>query len=272
MKASPRDAATMAGLEGARFVETVLFAPDMEDLEATASCYAGLETLVHVPFTVAGGGEVDVASRDRALREASLEAWDRSFRLAERLDARYVILHPGGIVRRAEAQGAEAGVLRADSMERFEDALRRTAEAHGPDRILVENMPDHYHRTDGTTDRCLLGRGWADLLPWRDLIAGLCLDVSHAWLTGGRGKTLETFVRRGGPWIRHLHLSDAQPPEGEGLPLGAGEIPWATLLPALEALESAGRTLTAVPEVKGGHAVGGAGFQQALRFLRARLS
>lgn len=275
-KASPKDVATMAALPHVTFVETVLWGDDLKDggaLAATAAAYCDApEVVVHVPFTIPGGAEVDVASSDPALREASCEMWAASCDLAERLDARWVILHPGGIVPRSVADDPEqAGPARADALEHLEAALLRLDAEYGKDRLLMENMPSHYHRSSGTSDRSLLGIGLLDLAAWRDLLAGICLDTSHAWLSPGGLHNLETFLRRGDDQIRHLHLSDARAPDHEGLQVGDGDIPWDKVRDHLAAIEPAGG-LTAVPEIKGGHTDDGAGFRFALEFFASHFT
>lgn len=271
-KASPRDVAEMRVLPHVRFVETVLFGDDLRDLDATARAYEAVdEVIVHVPFTTPEGDDLDVAAADPRLRAASYAAWADAMRLADRLDARWVVLHPGGIVPEELADGPEAGAARADAMDHLEAALVRLGEEHGRDRILLENMPSHYHRNTGTTDRSLLGQGVVDLEAWRDLVGGFCLDVSHAWLTPGAAKNLDMLFSRLGLHIRHLHLSDARAPDHEGLQVGDGEVPWVAVRDHVRALEAEHGERTGVPEVKGGHADGGAGFRFALDFLATHL-
>ncbi len=271
VKAAPTDAGKMARLEGVQFLETVLRGRDLqEDYGATRAAFRDHDVLVvHAPFTVPGGREVDVADPDPAHREASLRMWRRSCRLARELDARWVVLHPGGIVPVHVKEGPEGGLARADALERTTKALAGLEDENGADLVLVENMPSHYHRASGETHAALTGQGLMDFLGWRDHVAGLCLDTSHAVLTPGGVTTLETFLRRAGSQIKHVHLGDALPPDGEGLPLGEGVIPWQRVASLLE--ERASQDVGAVPEVHGGHEAGGAGFREALRFARLHL-
>lgn len=266
-KAAPHDAAASATLPHVTFLETVLFGPDMHALEATAAAFCNQTVrIVHAPFTLAGGQEVDVADPDPDVRAASYEAWEQSMELADRLDATWVVLHPGGIAPH-DLPDDEQGIRRADALEHAERALERLASEHGRDRILIENMPDHFHRADGTTHQSLIGRSALDLVAWRDLVGGYCLDTSHACLTAGGTKTLDTMIARLGTDIRHLHLSDANPPHGEGTPIGTGIIPWDDLVPRLHRLDARIDGLSAVPEIKDGHKHDAAGFRTALERL-----
>lgn len=271
VKAAPSDAHVMARLEGAGFLETVLSGRDLqEDYRATRAAFKDHDVLVvHAPFTVPNGAEVDVADPDAKHREASLEMWRASCRLAREVDARWVVLHPGGIVPKAVSKGPEGVKMRADALDRTTNALCALEEDNGADLVLVENMPAHYHRASGETHAALTGQGLMDFLGWRDHVAGICLDTSHAVLTPGGVTTLETFLRRTGGEIKHVHLGDAVPPEKEGLALGAGVIPWDRVRSLLN--ERAASEVSAVPEVHRGHEDGGAGFVEALRFARLHL-
>jgi sugar phosphate isomerase/epimerase len=157
------------------------------------------------------------------------------------------------------------GEARALALERTREALAVLAKEGGQQMLLVENIPAHYHRADGTTGVMLTGQGVMDHLGWRDHVAGLCLDTAHAFLTPGGATTLQMYVRRLAKNIRHVHLADAAPPDHEGLPLGEGQIDWDFLASRLLADRP---QITAVPEVKGGHERDGAGFQEALADAR----
>lgn len=271
VKAAPSDANEMARLEGAQFLETVLNGRDLqEDYRATRSAFKDHAVLVvHVPFTVPDGAEVDVADPDAKHREASLDMWRASCRLARELDARWVVLHPGGIVPKEVKTGPEGAKMRADALDRTTEALSALGDENGADLVLVENMPAHYHRASGRTHDALTGQGLMDFLGWRDHVAGICLDTSHAVLTPGGATTLETFLRRAGGEIKHVHLGDAVPPKREGVALGEGVIPWDRVRSLLN--DRAAAEVSAVPEVHGGHENGGAGFREALRFARLHL-
>lgn len=272
VKASPSDVPAMSRLEQVEFIETVLWGEDLtKRYDETRDAFSSYDVrVVHVPFTVPGGLEVDVAHEDAAHREASLRMWRASLRLADDLGARWVVVHPGGIVPRAAASGSQGGALRAWALERTEKALQALVDQGAGERVLVENMPAHYHRAKGTTDVMLTGLGVLDFLGWMDHAAGVCLDVSHAMLTPGGQTTLETFLRRGAKWLRHLHLGDAVPPDQEGVPLGRGVVDWDRFKVLVADVEARVGELGAVPEVHRGHLDAGKGFQDALAFARSR--
>lgn len=270
MKAAPRDAQVMARLQHASFLETVLTARDVQqDYKATCQAFEDHDVLVvHAPFRLRNGNEIDVAHPEEKHREESLALWAASMRLADDLEARWVVVHPGGIVAPSLAQEGE---VRARALDRTTQALKRLAREHGREKLLVENMPSHYHRADGRTDRSLTGQGLVHFYGWRDFMAGICLDTAHAMLTPGGMTTLRMFLHRARGEIRHLHLGDAVPPEGEGLALGAGRIDWQVVRDGISEIEEQSGEVTAVPEVHGGHEGAGEGFQAALSFAQDRL-
>ena len=99
-----------------------------------------------------------------------------------------------------------------------------------------------------------------------DYVDGLTLDVSHGYLYRPKGgmEAIRMFVEQYGDRIRHLHLSDALPPDHEGLQIGEGSVDFHYILDAMK-----DRDVTAVPEIIGGHRGGGIGFRRALGELRS---
>ncbi len=55
--------------------------------------------------------------------------------------------------------------------------------------------------------------------------------------------------------VKHIHISDALPPTGEGLQIGEGVIDFERIVPEIFKLD-----VGIIPEVKGGHLNGGEGF------------
>ncbi len=96
----------------------------------------------------------------------------------------------------------------------------------------------------------------------RDAGIGLCLDVSHSKLAcNHRGTSFSDFVEEVGPYVRHLHLVDAQGTDGEGIQVGEGEIDWPVLAAQLDRLAPG---VAFIPEVWQGHKNDGEGFWIAL--------
>lgn len=96
----------------------------------------------------------------------------------------------------------------------------------------------------------------------RDAGVGLCLDVSHSKLAcNHRGTSFSEFVEELGPYVRHLHLVDAQGTDGEGIQVGEGDIDWPVLAAQLDRLAPG---VGFIPEIWQGHKNDGEGFWVAL--------
>ncbi|MBW3583489.1 MAG: sugar phosphate isomerase/epimerase [Euryarchaeota archaeon] len=248
------------------FVETVLWGQDLLDLDRLVSVFGDTpEVVVHQPFSRPDGGDVDVVHPDEAVRSASFTVWESTLRLADRLGADKVVIHPGGLAPREIVGTEEHGLRRADALERFEAALERLGRDHDLSRVLVENMPTEGHDAAGDPVAFLIGSAPVDLMGWRDLVGGFCLDISHAAMTPGGMQTVDQMFGRLGGAIRHLHVADGRPPDHEGLAIGDGIVDWRRVAERVESLDEAlGDSLTAVAEIKGGHLDDAAGFRVAL--------
>lgn len=259
------------GLPHVSFVETVLWGKDLLDLDRLVSVFGDSpDVVVHQPFSRPDGGDVDVVHPDEQVRAASYAVWESTLQLADRLGADKVVLHPGGLAPREVVGTEEHGLRRADALERFEAALERLGQDHDLSRVLVENMPTEGHDAAGAPVAFLIGTAPVDLMGWRDLVGGFCLDLSHAAMTPGRMQTIDQMFGRLGDAVRHLHVADGRPPDSEGLAIGDGVIDWVRVADRVEALdERLGGALTAVAEIKGGHEDGAAGFRVALERMHA---
>jgi sugar phosphate isomerase/epimerase len=76
-------------------------------------------------------------------------------------------------------------------------------------------------------------------------------------------EVIDAFIDRHLERILHLHLSDAKPPDHEGLQVGEGDVDMERVLRAFRGMD-----ITAVPEIMGGHRGGGLSFRRALEELR----
>jgi N-acetylneuraminate synthase len=93
----------------------------------------------------------------------------------------------------------------------------------------------------------------------------VCLDVSHSKLACNQfGQSFRDFLATVGPYVRHLHIADAQGSDGEGLQIGCGDIDFHALAADLSAHCP---TASFIPEVWQGHKNNGEGFWVALHEL-----
>ncbi len=230
----------------------------------------GHDLAVHAPeFMVTGAGSmlVDLSSHDPLIRSLSISTMEATLGLAREVEAFLVVTHPGGITPDIEGPHVRSGLDRLiGSLDHLRDMARE-----GGTLLTVENMPWFYHHkpvAGGEPQR------WESTLlvtpDDMDVLAphvdGLTLDVCHAFLHSPEGgmEVIQGFVGSHADRILHLHLSDALPPDHEGLQVGEGGIDFGYVLSSF-----AGRGVSAVPEIMGGHRGGGLSFRRALEILRS---
>jgi sugar phosphate isomerase/epimerase len=275
VKAALKDAEVMARLD----VDLLEVHLDLEDLPrhrqrlvdtfTTIRREHGHDLIVHAPefmMTGAGPALVDATSPDEAIMSLSMTTLKATIDLAQEFEATLIVMHPGGIVPELRAQGG------GDRMNALMVALAMLREIANDEGILVtlENMPWFYHHkfiADGGPQR------WEsslmvtpdDMDALSPFVDGMTLDVSHAYLHSPRGgmEVIDGFIAKHRRRILHMHLSDALPPDHEGLQIGEGTVDMERVLRAFR-----GRDVTAVPEIIGGHMGGGLSFKRALEELR----
>lgn len=271
IKTNWRDVDAMAAIakrHGATVLEYQMLTGDLERhaeeaFDAFAPYRDAFELRVHQPeCALDAAGQrffLDPASPEARERDASTAALAEVARHAMHLRARGLVLHVGGTVTTARP----AGGRREAFLDSLEDLPR-----HVP--IFVENMPPVYMNEQ------FIGAGagspmWArDAAGLQAVVAqvdGFTLDVSHAWLTGGRAN-LDDFLTTLGPQTRHVHLNGTRlargPKGGEGTPLDDsdyGPETWQRVLAAVHP------DAVIVPEIFDGHLEGGRAFDHALGLL-----
>lgn len=93
----------------------------------------------------------------------------------------------------------------------------------------------------------------------------ICLDISHSKLACNYfGWDWEEYINTVGPYVAHLHISDASGFDGEGLQIGEGEIDFQDLI---KILDKKTPDSSFIPEVWQGHVNEGEGFWVALNKL-----
>ncbi len=175
---------------------------------------------VHAAF----GGQYDLSSPDRTIREAGLAQVQVATDLAARMGADYVVVHPS-----CEPIGDDE---RAARLRNSRDSLRQIAAAAGDvgRAIAVELLP-----------RTCLGRSGDELLDLvGDLdpaVAGICLDTNHLMADYA---SLPAVVRQIGSRLVALHCSDYDGVDEKHWPPLQGVIDWAAFHAALLAVGFAG--------------------------------
>ena len=136
--------------------------------------------------------DVTVHSGDPKIRQVSDDRVMQSLEIASRMGLRGAVFHTGTIPNFLDDRYEETWLRRNAAF------WRRAAAAYPDLEILMENMFDM--------------RG--DLLfalaeELRDLPRfGVCLDCAHAAVFGREGGTVEGWINRFAPYIRHFHIND----------------------------------------------------------------
>ena len=178
--------------------------------EATGSF--NLPVTVHAPFS-----DVNIASFNDRIREASLEIIRETLELSAELDAMVVTIHPGHCSPVSiRNRGRYLGIHR-EALWR----IARWGEEYGI-KMGVENMPS-FPILDARTPERL-----AEIIDGIEI--GVTFDVGHLNTTT---REFDGFLRLLGDRIVHVHLHDNSGKADEHLPPGKGTVPWEEVFPKL---------------------------------------
>jgi N-acetylneuraminate synthase len=258
VKASRKDIDAMMDLEPYPFfVETFLGPEDLlGDLEELAQVFwaPGEPVVIHVPEFV-GDVFIDLASSDPKVWQASFVAVARCVKLADLVSAPHIVLHPGG--------ATDGPIERSAAIKR----LRASIQELSYDRFYLENMPWFYFQARERRVRSHIMVDVTDFEEVLDVIGGITVDTCHGFLSEAGGSMDYLLALMDGyPDVpKYYHISDALPPDKEGLQIGDGAIDFE---PVFERLRKKGNDAWGIPEIMGGHVDRGAGFAEALKILR----
>ena len=217
------------------------------------------QVVVHAPEYI-HRTYLNPAAEDRQERQLALEAWQHSLDVTRRLAESFsgkpkFVVHPGGITLQPITHPKKLMDIFADTLSRLH--------ADGVE-VLPENLPPRPWVFGGewASNIFLLGeeiKQFLDATSYK-----MCFDTSHAALAcNALGHSLPAMIELLLPYIRHLHVADAEGIGDEGLQIGEGTIDWKGALTPL-----AGYQNTMVPEIWQGHLHGGRGFLQAMEHLK----
>ncbi len=190
-----------------------------------------MEATVHAPFS-----DINIASFNERIREASLEIIRETLELSAELEAVAVTIHPGHCSPVSVKNRREYLEIHRESLRE----ITRWSEEYGV-KVGVENMPRFPILDAQNCDRL------AEIIG--EIEIGVTFDVGHLNTTT---RDFDRFLELFGGRIVHVHIHDNSGERDEHLPVGAGTIPWRRVLPklpevtrALEVndLESARRSL-----------------------------
>ncbi len=172
-------------------------------LKETANSYS-LQYTLHAPFA-----DVNIASPSKALLAASMKRLKQSMLLANALDAKVWVFHPG----------AKTGIGQfypgADWKQNIQSIQKLSEEAEKLGlNIALENLPAKYYFFMSTAE------DFARFYRETNLPVGIVLDLGHANLEG----QIEPFFNLLSDKITHIHASDNHGVEDEHLGIGHGKI------------------------------------------------
>lgn len=192
---------------------------------------------------------VDLASQNEFRRQKAIKIVKKTLDFARKINAPYVIVHPGGISpNRIEK-------------ERLLSTLTESLKEINDERLIVENMPWFYIMRDGAMWWNHICIDAEDFFHFSDFAGGVTLDICHAYLSTQEGKNehVQNMKKKLGKMIKHVHVSDAKPPHHEGLQIGTGFIDFKMLRDLKVGI---------IPEIIDGHKNEGEGFRIAIERLK----
>ncbi|MFM7230168.1 MAG: N-acetylneuraminate synthase family protein [Cyanobacteriota bacterium] len=239
---------------------------DLEPSQYIKKTWGEITLVIHAVEQYEDGFILDLASPDDEVLQRSLQEVQRLTRHVDQLRQHFkatqkvpVVLNIGGFSSEGFMDEAEA----AETLSRAIKAMQILSTTHSDYEFLPQTMPPFPWHQGGRSFHNLLTsrRRIKDFLDRCD--TDICLDVSHSALACAHfDESLEDLVGDISGRIRHVHLSDAQGTNAEGLEIGDGSLNFQTLH---SAMQQAGRELMMIPEIWQGHVNGGEKFARSLR-------
>jgi sugar phosphate isomerase/epimerase len=172
----------------------------------------GLKATIHAPFS-----DLNIASFNDRIREASLGIIRETVELAAELGALVVTMHPGHCSPISVKNREKYLEIHRESLRK----IARWSEEYGI-KIGVENMPRFPILDAQNCDRLM------EIIEGVEI--GVTFDVGHLNTTTGN---FDRFIELFGERIVHVHLHDNSGERDEHLSLGEGMVPWERVVPKL---------------------------------------
>jgi N-acetylneuraminate synthase len=231
-----------------------------------------VDLIVHAVEQYEDGFILDLASEEPTIVQRSMDEIRRLcdhvnrlrlfFRPTEQIP---VVLNLGGFT----TDGFLPEAAYPKTLERAAQTLEQLTVRHSEFRFLPQTMPPFpWHQG---------GRSFHNLLTSRSRVqdflqitsTDLCFDVSHTALSCAHfHESIEDHIAAMAGRIFHVHLSDAQGTNAEGLEVGEGSIDFHKLH---HAMRRDGHYLYMIPEIWQGHINGGEKFARSLARFHERL-
>jgi sialic acid synthase SpsE/sugar phosphate isomerase/epimerase len=235
-----------------------------------------VDLIVHAVEQYEDGFILDLASTDSVILQRSFDELQRLFDHVNHLRSYFkqadqipVVLNVGGFTTDDFLPEKEYRRI----LDIATTSLQKLQSKYSEFRLLPQTMPPFpWHQG---------GRSFHNLLTTctrvRDFIDAtgldICFDVSHTALSCAHfGESIVDHVGAMAGRIAHIHLSDAQGSNAEGLEIGEGSIDFSTLHQALQALQGKKQKIYMIPEIWQGHLQGGEKFARSLMRFNDRIS
>ncbi len=257
----------MRGMSNMDLLEIHLSYKDMElDYRDYLQEPLDLGLVIHAPELFAGDHTLDLCSQDEAYRDQSVREMQRVIDLTRELTPFFtrttktcIVTNVGGWTTTKhlpESSREELYGILKDSLSRLDtDGVELIPQTMPPFPWHFGGQSFHnlFMDADSIVDFC------------QSMDMRICLDISHTKLACTHFKwSLESFVKKVGPYTAHMHLADSKGVDGEGLQIQAGDIDWVAFW---RAASQFAKDAMFIPEIWQGHKNDGEGAWRALDLL-----
>lgn len=226
--------------------------------------------VVHAPELFENDFIVDLCSDDEAVRKRSVSEMQRVVGLTRALKKYFPKTERPRIITNVGGFTADHFLPEGERKKRYKVLEKSLAEidANGVE-IIIQTMPPFPWHFGGQRYHNLFMHASEIKAFCEKHRMRICFDISHSKLACNHfGWSINDFVKTVAPFVAHLHISDADGVDGEGLQLGSGSIDFIALGKLLnESMPKA----SFIPEIWQGHKNGGEQFWFALDQLERQL-
>ena len=222
--------------------------------------------VVHAPELFEDSELLDLASDDFAYRARSIENLKRCVDITERIrayfpkaDSALIVANVGGFSMDAPIPP----VRRKELYERFYDSIERVD--FRSTELVPQNMAPFPWHFGGQRYQNIFMMPNELVEQAEERGIRLCLDLSHLQMTCNHFRLdFQEALERLLPYSAHLNIADASGVNGEGVAFGTGDIDWPATWDKIRSYSH----VSFIPEIWQGHKGHGAGFWNALDYLR----
>ncbi|MEL7035973.1 MAG: N-acetylneuraminate synthase family protein [Cyanobacteria bacterium J06592_8] len=221
---------------------------------------------VHSPELFAGDHIMDLASRDAAYVDRSIEELERVISITNNLkhffptkDKPVLVINAGGWTPKGFIPIKDRKALYLQVEKTLEQINLFSVQ------LAIQTMPPFPWHFGGQSHHNLFVDPDEISEFCRQTGHKICLDVSHSMMACNYYKwDFSEFLEKVLPYTVHLHIVDAKGVDGEGIQIGNGDVDFKVLKYQLDLLAP---QVQFIPEVWQGHKNKGEGFWSALEFL-----